>query len=204
MNDKIKELSLKIRKEGYEKAQVEAKQLLEHANMEAEEIRQNARLEAEAIISEAKEVANEHADIVNADLKLSVEQILLNLRQNITDLLITKVVDGKLEKSMNDPNFIANLIQDTVRNWKEYQKDTELEILLSEDTYNSVINQFKSNAQILLNKGFELKVVSGSNAGFEIQPKNGHYKICMTDEAFDAFLRASLRPISKQFLFEDK
>jgi len=202
MNDKIKELSQKIRKEGYEKAQDEARQLMRGAKREAEEIRQNANLEADAFLKKAKEEANRYTERVTADLKLSVEQILLNLRRDIGDLLLTKVIDEPLERSMNNSEFVAKLIEDAVRNWKEYNSDAELEILLPADAYTSVIDHFSKDARRWLNKGLELKAVSGIGAGFEIQPQNGHYKICLTDEAFEAFLKESLRPIAHKFLFE--
>lgn len=204
MNDKIKELSKKIRKEGYEKAQEEARQLMQGAKQEAEEIRQNARLEAQVFLTKAKDEANRHTERVSADLKLSVEQILLNLRKDIGDLILTKVIDEPLERSMNNSEFVANLIEDAVRNWKEYNRDTELEVLLPDNAYASVINHFSKDARAWFNNGIELKAISGIGAGFEIQPQNGHYKICMTDKAFEVFLKENLRPIAHQFLFERK
>lgn len=202
MNDKIRELSLKIRKEGFEKAQVEVGQLLEGANQEAEAIRLNARLEAEAIVTKAKEAADRHRERVMADLKLSVEQILLVLRKDIVDLLLTKVIDKPLESIMNNTEFVAKLIEDAVRNWKEYDSESDLEILLPSGAYTSMVDQFGEIAHRWLNNGIELNKVTGIGAGFEIQQKNGHYKICMTDEAFILFLKENLRPVARQFLFE--
>ncbi len=170
MNDTIKELSLKIRREGYEKAQVEARLLLEVANQEAEEIRQNARLEAEAIVTKARKEADSNRERVIADLKLSMEQILLILRKEIEDLLLTKVIDEPLERSMNNSEFVAKLIEDAVGNWKVYDSEADLKILLPTDAYSSVVDQFSKNALHWLNNGIELKKITGIGAGFEIQP----------------------------------
>ena len=57
------------------------------------------------------------------------------LRKDIGDLLLTKVIDEPLDKSMNDSNFVAKLIEDAVRNWKAYDREADLEILLPPGAY---------------------------------------------------------------------
>ena len=70
---------------------------------------------------------------VIADLKLSSEQILHILRKEIEDLLLTKVIDEPLERSMNNSDFVAKLIEDAVGNWKEFDREVDLEVLLPAD-----------------------------------------------------------------------
>ena len=202
MNEKIKELSLKIRKEGYEKGQAEARQLLENAKKEAEDMHKNAIMEAKAIVKRAREDADRYREGVIADLKLSADRIMQLLRKDIGDLLLTKVIDEPLDKSMNDSNFVAKLIEDAVRNWKAYDREADLEILLPPGAYPTVVAQLSRNGHSWLSNGIDLKEVSGIGAGFEIQPNNGHFKISMTDEAFRLFLKENLRPVAHKFLFE--
>ena len=203
MNNKIKELTQKIRLEGYEKAQIEAESIKNAAINEAEEIKNKARAEADNIITQARKEAASFADRVMSDLKLSVEQSLLNLKKEIGELLVTEVIEEPMVKSMNDSKFVTKLIEQAVMNWKEYDENVSLEIMLPNESYSSVHKQFINNAHNRLNNGIVLKSVSGISGGFEIKPHNSHYKICMTDEAFEAFLKDNLRPITKQFLFGD-
>ena len=65
-----------------------------------------------------------------------------------------------------------------------------------------MVDQFSKNALHWLNNGIDLKKINGIGAGFEIQPHNGHYKICMTDEAFETFLKENMRPIARQILLK--
>ena len=82
MNVKMKELTEKIRQEGYEKTKIEAENIREAALNESEIIKNNTRIEDKRIISNAKLDSESYAERVRYDLQLSVEQSIWNLRRN--------------------------------------------------------------------------------------------------------------------------
>jgi hypothetical protein len=56
----------------------------------------------------------------------------------------------------------------------------------------------------MMNKGLVIKEYPGIKKGFEIQPKNGNYKISMSDEAFEMFIKEHFKPRTVEFLFGGK
>ncbi len=201
VNEKIRELTEKIRREGLEKAEAEAARIREEAETDALRIRENAEKEAAKILEDAKGEAESHAERVRADLRLSAEQVLLKLRTEIRELLLTGVIKEPVEKNMNDPHFVTTLLKKVVENWKECSEEASLEVMLPDDLHRTAEDQFRMNAGSLLNNGLQLNSSKSISGGFEIRPSNGRYKISFTDEAFETFLKDNFRPVAKNFLF---
>ncbi|HYW96914.1 MAG TPA: hypothetical protein VE870_15065 [Bacteroidales bacterium] len=200
-DNKIRELTEKIRKEGLEKAEAEASRIREEAEKEALGIKKKAEERAAAIIDNARREAESYAERVSADLRLSARQSLFKLRNEISELLLTQVVAEPAAKKLNDPNFVSSLLLKVVENWKDCNEDVNLEVILPENMLESVEEQFRKKAADKLNNGLSLKPSKDISGGFEIKPSNGYYKISLTDEAFEEFLKENFRPIAISFLF---
>jgi len=136
-----------------------------------------------------------------ADLRLSCEQALLKLRSEICELVLAEVFEEPVKKNMNDPDFVTSLIRKVVENWKDCSEDVSLEVILPGKLHEIVEEQFRKTAGHLLNNGLRLKPSKNISGGFEIKPSDGNYKISLTDEAFEAFLKENFRPVIKAFLF---
>jgi V/A-type H+-transporting ATPase subunit E len=203
VNSKIKELTEKIRREGLEKAEAEASRIKEEAEKEALLIKENAENESAKILENARREADSYAEKVRADLRLSADQSLIKLRTDIRELLLDNLVKGPVENTMNDIDFITSLIKKVVENWKDCNEDASLMVLLPDDLYQEVQDQFRKTAGNLLNNGLTLKSSRDISGGFEIKPEGGRYKISFTDEAFEVFLKESFRPVAKSFLFRE-
>ena len=203
LNNKIKELTDKIRMEGIEKAEAEASRIREEAGKEALRIKENAEKESARILDNARREADSYAERVRSDLRLSAQQSLFKLRNEISNLLLARVIIEPAVKNMNDPHFVTTLLMKVVENWKQCNEDVNLEVILPDDLLQTVEEQFRKAAGVLLNNGLSLKPSKNISGGFEIKPLNGYYKISLTDEAFEEFLKENFRPIAKSFLFEE-
>jgi V/A-type H+-transporting ATPase subunit E len=204
LNNKIRELTDKIRREGLEKAEAEASRIKEEAKKEALQIKENAEKESARILENARREAESYAERVKADLRLSADQSLLKLRTEIHEMLLTDVLKEPLEKNMNDPHFVSSLLKNVVENWKDCNEDASLEALLPGDLHHTAEEHFRKMAGHLLNNGLHLKPSKSISGGFEIRPTNGRYKISFTDEAFEVFLKENFRPVAKTFLFGEE
>lgn len=204
VNNKIRELTEKIHREGFEKATIEAERIKDEALQEAEKIREEARRDAEKVLEKARGEADKYAEKVQSDLRLSAEQSLLKLRKEISELLLAGVFDESVDKNMNDPHFVATLLEKVVENWKECNDDVRLEILLPDEIHASTEEQFKKEAAHLLSDGLKISPSKNVRGGFEIKPSGGNYSITMTDEAFQTFLKDNFRPVANKFLFGGK
>jgi hypothetical protein len=92
-------------------------------------------------------------------------------------------------------------METVVKNWKSSSEDVDLELLLPEAELESAEKYFRKRVADLMNNGLVIKEYPGINRGFEIQPENSHYKISMTDEAFEEFIRDHFKPKTVEFLF---
>ena len=204
INDKIRELTDKIRKEGIEKAEAEAARILTEAEREALLIKKNAEMQSAAILDSARREADSYAERVRADLRLSTDQLMLKLRSDICELLLDTVVKNQVEKNMRDHRFVSSILLKVVENWKEGNEEVTLEVLLPGDLQETVEELFRKEAGEHLNNNLVFKSSKDISGGFEIKPVNGHYKLCFTDEAFEAFLKDNFRPVAKKFLFGEE
>ncbi len=203
IDNKLRELTEKIRKEGFEKAEAEAIRVREEVGSEAELIRENARKEAAEILEKARQEAEKYAERVRADLRLSIQQSLCKLRRDISELLLANVVHDPVKKNMNDPHFVTSMLLKVVENWKNCNEDVNLEIILPDHLHRTVEKQFRDSASEMLSHDLTMKPSKNISGGFEIRPSNGYYKISLTDEAFEEFLKEQLRPVVKSFLYGD-
>lgn len=203
-HNKIKELTEKIYREGLEKANSESEQIIAKAKADAEKILMEAEKEAASIMEQAKKNAREQSERLVSEMRLSGQQALVNLKKDVAGLIQAKVVDAPISEAFSDQNFIRNLIETLVRNWKSGEGDPQLTVLLPKDKLAETEKYFNAKAAELMKKGLSLKEYPGISKGFEIIPSNGEYKISMSDEAFQSFLREHFKPSTVEFLFGGK
>jgi V/A-type H+-transporting ATPase subunit E len=203
-NNRIKELTDKIHREGLEKANREAEEIIKNARAEADKIIGKAGEEADSIISSARKEAEELSHKIKADVRLSSQQAIANLRKQISELVQASVMKEPIDEAFNDSSFISGLLETMVQNWKPCNGEAELQVLLPKEKLKIVEDYFRKKSSHLLNRGLSLKEYNGSGNGFEISPKNGHYKISMTDETFDRFLKEHFKSQTLEFLYGEK
>jgi len=201
MHDKIKELTNKIHREGVEKANQEASEIIQNAKKEAEAIKNNANKEAEVIIAEAKMKSKDVSRRIESEVRISAQQAIMKLRKEISDLILASVLKKPLSQAFDDQLFIRKLLETLVENWNPEKENNELQVMLHEEQLSEMEEYLKTQSGMIMNKGLSLKEYNGSGKGFEIQPKNGHYKINITDEAFEIFLKEHFKPQTLDFLY---
>ena len=205
MNDKLQELTKRIYNEGLEKGKNEAEQLVSQAKKEAEEILKQARKEAEKLRTEAKNEADELSKNVHSELSLSARQAINAIKQQITEVLITKAVDQAVEKAFDDKDFVKNIISQILSNWSEIEKSNQEVILsLPEKDRKLLEDYFLNKVGKEVKTGFALSFEEGIKSGFTVGPKDGSYKVSFTDQDFEHFFRQYLRPRTTKLLYGEK
>lgn len=206
MDNKIREIAEKIHREGLEKANQEAEQIINEAKKESERILAGARKEAEKILNNAGKEAEEFSEKIQSEIRIAHRQALEGLKLEITGLIQDNVISAPVRSGLEDKTFFLKLLETVVENWKDHSQDAALEVLLPSDQLESAENHFRSKVKELLDSGLAFKPVPGLSNGFEIRPKNGGYKISMTGEALVEFLSTYFRSKTRDFLFgaEDK
>lgn len=201
MHDKIKELTNKIHREGVEKAHKEASEIIQSAKKEAEALKNEAEKEAENILLEARKKSEDISRRIESEVRISAQQAIMNLRKEISELIMASVLKKPLTQAFDDQLFIRKLLETLVENWSSEEENSELQVMLHKDQLAEMEDYLKTQSGMLMNQGISLKQYNGSGKGFEIQPKNGHYKINITDEAFEIFLKDHFKPQTLKFLY---
>jgi len=198
---KIEELTRKIHREGLEKAQKEAEIILAEAKKEAGRIREDALSEAEKLRSGATKEAENFSRRMQAELRTSMQRTLAHMKKEISEIIQAEVIKKPLAESMNSKELMNSLLETTIRNWNACSDDHDLKVLVPQDHLESAEAHLKKSMLEVMNNGLVLKSDPGVKSGFEIQPGNGHYKISMSEEAFEALIREHFRPSTIEFLF---
>ncbi len=205
MSNRLQELTDKIYQEGVAKGNEEADKIIEQAKQEASDIVKKAKQEAEEIVKKAEQSAKETSQNADAELRLSSKQAVNALKQEITNVLTTKIIDESVTKSLEDDDFIQSIIETMVKTWnKDEQGNIDLNVLVNEKQQDKIKKYFSSKAKALLDQGLEISAGKNIKAGFQVSPKDGGYKLSFTDDDFANFFKEYLRPKMIELLFEEK
>lgn len=194
--EKIQELTDKIRREGVEKGQAEAAQIIEQAKAEAAKIVAEARRQAEATTTQAQKAAADLESNTKSELKLYLAQALNALKSEITNVVSNKIVSQSVAAAVADKDFIGKV---TVALATQWAKDGG--ITISTADADALKAYFASQAKALLDKGVKIEKVNGQPALFSIQPKDGSYRVDFGQEELESYFKAFLRPQLIEMLF---
>jgi V/A-type H+/Na+-transporting ATPase subunit E len=117
-------------------------------------------------------------------------------------LLKIQVIDPPLKEAFKDAEFIKSIIETAMSRW-EPNKDQQLEltVLLPENKESELQRYFIAKSEQFLNQGVDLCFEESMHCGFRIGPKDGGYVISFSDQDFENFFRAYLRPKMIRFLY---
>ena len=194
--EKIQELTDKIYREGVEKGEAEAKQLVEAAKVEAERILAEAKAKAEAVVTEAEKKAEELDAHTKSELRLYAGQALNALKTETVNVISDKLAGLAVRDLASMKDFPGKFVIAMAQNW---QGDGA--VAVSAADAEALKAYFAANAKALLEKGLKIEKVNGKTAGFTISPADGSYKVSFGDEEFSNYFKEFLRPQLIEMLF---
>ncbi|MEE4197742.1 MAG: hypothetical protein V2I54_08865 [Bacteroidales bacterium] len=203
MENKLQELTQKLYNEGVEKAKEEADKILADARAEADKLKKNAEKEAKGIIEEAEQKSEEIKKNVHAELELASKQTVRTVKQQITEIITSKVIDEPVKQAFDDEKFVKEIIETIIKNWDPRENQSiDLSILLPEKLEKEFEKYFKAKSGKELNATLELSFSDTVKGGFKIGPADHSYKISFTEEDFINFFKSYLRPKTVEMLFQ--
>lgn len=204
MESKLEQLTKKLYKEGVEKANKEAVTILEKADEDSKKIISDAEKKADTILENAKKDSEQLKNKVLSEIRMSSNQAISLLKQEIINLLSSSALKDKIEKTTEDLTFIKEIIKEIVSKWEPDLKNLDLELILPEKSKNKLVDYFKKEAKNILSEGIELKFEERMKNGFKIGPKGDSFVLSFTDEDFDQFFQSFLKPKTKAILFPEE
>jgi len=191
MDIQLNELIEKIKREGFESAQVGIDQLIAEADAEAKRIIKEANQEADAIITRGKEDALRSEKAGIAAIEQASRDLVLAFKGEIQALLDN--LTAKTIAASFSTDVIKGLLPDLMKNWTEKNADS-LSVLLSEEDIQKIDDAFKAKLGSALKGGVDLKSVKKLNSGFQIVQKDGSAFYDFSAESVSDLLSAYLKP----------
>ena len=203
MTKKLQDLTEKIYNEGVQKAKDEADAIIKEAKDKASKIESDAQKKAKEKMDEAEKKAKETKQHVESEMKMALDQSKSALKQDIANLVTMEAIEPTTKELFSDKKYLGNLVEKTIDGWIK-KESMDLEVILSEQDRQEMEDHFKKQLAHHLNKGLKLSFSKNVKSGFKIGPSNGSYVISFTEEDFNNFFKAYLRPKSTELLFEKK
>ena len=198
--DKLQELTQKLYEEGLAKGKQDGEALLQKAQSEAEGIVKQAQEEAEAILAKARKDAEDFKVKVEGDVKMAAQQAVQATRSDIENLVVSKVVDGTVDKALANEEYIKGIITAVAQKFSA-DEPADLSLVLPESLKAALEPFVKNELGKLLGKGIDASFSKKVAGGFKIGPKDGGYFVSLTDETFKDLIGSYLRPATKKLLF---
>ena len=198
--DKLQELTQKLYEEGLAKGKQDGEALLQKAQSEADGIVKQAQEEAEAILAKARKDAEDFKVKVEGDVKMAAQQAVQATRTDIENLVVSKVVDGTVDKALANEDYIKGIITAVAQKFSA-DEPADLSLILPESLKDALEPFVKNELGKLLGKGVDASFSKKVAGGFKIGPKDGGYFVSLTDDTFKDLIGSYLRPATKKLLF---
>lgn len=199
MSNKLEQLTNQLYNEGVEKANKEAKLIIDQAQAQAESIVKQAKEKADQIEKQAADRAKNNELNIKSELKMSSEQALNLLKQKITDLVMFKLVDSNVKEAMTDAKFVQSIIELSIKTWAEKNSVNPRVILSEKET--DLHSFLKTGINKSLKDNFTIETNNNIGKGFQIAAQDGSYKLSFTDADFSNLIKSLLRKSTEEFLF---
>jgi len=204
MQNKLQELTDKIYREGISRANEEAEAILTEARNESKRIVDAAEKKAATLLAAATKKADEVLKNGTSELKISFRHAVNTLKQDLEKTISSKILTEKVNKALNDENFVADIIKVIYQNWKPQSAKSGMEVLIPAEKLVAIEKRLKAEIASELGSGLILRPVSSIKSGFEIISSSNGVKISATATDIEAYLKEFIRPKLNELLFEDK
>jgi len=196
-NSNLDTLTQKIYREGIEKAENEASDIIKKAQVEADTIVEDARKQAENIVTGAKKDAEQLGRKSEGEIKLKSLQMVSDLKKQVKDLIKDRIIKEKINEATMDTEFLQSVILEMVADWK---KSDSAEIVFSEN----LKSKLNKNLDQAISKSLSEITITFSDTlstGFRISRGSDNFQITFTEEDFTELFSQYLDSRTTQLLF---
>lgn len=193
MTQDLQQLLDRIRQEGVEKAQDEAKAIIEKAHAEADALMAKTKAEAETYRKNAEREAEAFSRRAEASIRQAGRDVQIQVEQELIKTL-ERLLRGEIEQAAADASALEVWISDAVA---AYLKggDAEVEVVLggrAAEQAAGLVQRLRNRAAD--GKGFTVSPNPAFPNGFSLRLEGGRVEHSFTAEAITTALSRLLRP----------
>ena len=199
MSDQLQDLLKRVYEEGVAKANAEAEKIIGGAKADASEIISKAKAEAETLVKDAEKKAADLKKNTDSDLQMATNHSISSVKQKITDLILDKSLNAKVNAAFSDTDFVKKLIFEALSAWKASSAGGSISI--AESMKPQLDELYLKSLKELFDNKLKIDFSPTMKQGFVISPLDGTYKLSFGDEDFANLFKSYLRPRTKELLF---
>lgn len=178
----IQSLLEKINREGVEKAEAEAKRIVDAAKAKADKMLAEAREGAERAKADAAKEAEASAARAAETIRQGARDVVIGVKEAVTSML-EKLLAKDVSAALSDDKTAADLAAEAIR-----ELAGPGEIACGEKLAQTL------KAQLSAQGGFTVVVDDSTGAGFSVRTDGGRVEHAFTEEVIAAELARRLRP----------
>jgi len=178
----LQSLLEKINRDGVEKAEAEAKKIVDAAKAKAEAMIADARAEAAKAKAEAEKASADYASRAADTIRQASRDVVLQIKDSVTGLL-EGVLAGDVRKALADEKTASSLVQAAIKDLTgpgEITCRAELAKVLA--------------GELAATSGFTVVTDESQGVGFTVRLEGGRVEHSFTDKVIAAELARRLRP----------
>jgi len=192
MAEELQPLLEQIRKEGVEKAEVEAAEILTQAKDQAAKIVREAEAKAADFIAKAETDSEVFTQRSIATLEQAARDVLITVGQGIENIL-SEIVTESVDEALGI-EVLEQMMVKMAQACAEKQGETRIELLVSEADQAELVKLFANKYSDKMIHGIELHTDNEILKGFRVSFADDHAYLDFTQEAIAEALAAFLRP----------
>jgi V/A-type H+-transporting ATPase subunit E len=192
MAEELQPLLDQIRKEGVEKADAEAAEILAQAKEKAAQTVRDAEAKAKALIAKAETDSEVFTQRSIATLEQAARDVLITVGQGIENI-ISEIVAESVDEALGI-DVLEKMMVSMAEACADKQGETRIELLVGEDDQKELVTFFANKYSKKMDQGIELHVDNEILKGFKVSFADDHVYLDFTQEAIAEALTAFLRP----------
>ena len=202
MEIQLQELIDKIRKEGVDVAEAEAKTMLTSAKEEAQRIIAEAQLQADKILANAKEENTRMVKSSEDAIRQAGRNLLISFRESVEREL--KAIIYEKVDAVYSSQLLEKIIVDVVESWANNPEAQNLTVILNNDDVMRLEETMLASLKERVKKGVTLKASDNFDGGFRISVNNDTVYYDYSEEAVVEMLSNYLSPKVAKLMKEAK
>ena len=192
MAEELQPLLDQIRKEGVEKADAEAAEILAQAKEKAAQTVRDAEAKAKELVAKAETDAEVFTERSIATIEQAARDVLITVGQGIENI-ISEIVAESTTDALNT-EVLEQMLVNMAQSCAEKQGETRIEMLVSEADQKELVKFFAAKYSDKMSHGIELHVDNEILKGFKVSFADDHVYLDFTQEAIAEALTTFLRP----------
>jgi V/A-type H+-transporting ATPase subunit E len=192
MAEELQPLLEQIRKEGVEKAQKEAAELLAQAKEKAAQVVREAETKAKELVVKAEADAEIYTQRSTATLEQAARDLLITVGQGIEHIISELVAESTKEALKIE--VLEQMMVKMAEACAASHGETRIELMISEADQKQLVKFFVDKYREKMIRGIELHTDKEILKGFKVSFADDHVYLDFTQEAIAESLTAFLRP----------